>query len=128
MIQKPRRTFTDEQKAEAVRIVGQSGNPVSPVAQEMGLIESALRQWVKQAQIDRSCDTQGSLTSTERQEFNALRRDLKRVRRSRNCEKKPRPSLLGKAQILWTDPAREGQFSNCPDIFHESFRIAIRGN
>jgi transposase len=36
MTQKPRRTFTDEQKAEAVRIVGQSGKPVSQVAQEMG--------------------------------------------------------------------------------------------
>jgi transposase-like protein len=39
MTQKPRRTFTDEQKAEAVRFVGQSGKPVSQVAQEMGLGE-----------------------------------------------------------------------------------------
>ncbi len=44
MTQKPRRTFTDEQKAEAVRIVGQSCKPVSQVAQEMGLTESALRK------------------------------------------------------------------------------------
>jgi len=40
MSQKPRRTFTDEQKVEAVRIVGQSGKPVSQVAQEMGLTEN----------------------------------------------------------------------------------------
>jgi transposase-like protein len=63
MTQKPRRTLTDEQKAEAVRIVGQSGKPVSQVAQEMGLTERALRQWVKQARMDRSGDTEGSLTS-----------------------------------------------------------------
>jgi transposase len=31
MTQKPRRIFTDEQKAEAVRIVNQSGKPVSQV-------------------------------------------------------------------------------------------------
>ena len=84
MSQKPRRTFTDEQKAEAVRIVGQSGKPVSQVAKDMGLTESALRKWVKQAQIDRAGDSQGSLTSAERQELNTLRRDLKRVRMERD--------------------------------------------
>jgi len=88
MTQKPRRTFTDEQKAEAVRIVGQSGKPVSQVAQEMGLTESALRKWVKQAQINRSGDTEGALTSAERQELTTLRRDLKRVRMERDFLKK----------------------------------------
>jgi transposase len=44
MTQKPCRLFTeDEQKAEAVRIVNQSGKPVSQVAKEMGLTESTLR-------------------------------------------------------------------------------------
>jgi transposase len=52
MAQKPRRIFTDEQRAEAVTIVNQSGKPISQVAKEMGLTESALRKWVKQAQID----------------------------------------------------------------------------
>ncbi len=74
MIQKPRRTFTDEQKAEAVRIVGQSGKPVSQVAKEMGLTESALRKWVKQVQVDHQDDPQGPLTSAERQELNTLPR------------------------------------------------------
>ncbi|MBW4553461.1 MAG: transposase [Aphanocapsa sp. GSE-SYN-MK-11-07L] len=43
----------DKQKSESVCIVNQSGKPVSQVAKEMGLAESALRKWVKQAQIDR---------------------------------------------------------------------------
>jgi transposase len=64
--------------------VGQSGKPVSQVAQEMGLTESALRKWMKQAQIDRSGDTEGSLTSDERQELDGLRRDPKWVRKSRD--------------------------------------------
>jgi transposase len=85
MSQKPRRTFTDEQKAETVRIVGQSGKPVSQVAKEMGLSESALRKWVKQAQVDSSSGgSEGLLTSAERQELNRLRRDLKRVQMERD--------------------------------------------
>ena len=48
MSTKPRRQFTPEQKAEAVRIVTQSGKPISQIAREMGLTESALRHWVKQ--------------------------------------------------------------------------------
>ncbi|MEO0804498.1 MAG: transposase [Cyanobacteria bacterium J06642_2] len=50
MSRKPRRIFTSEQKAEAVRIVEQSGKPISQVAREMGLTESALRRWYSQAQ------------------------------------------------------------------------------
>ena len=44
MTKKPRRYFTNEQRAEAVNIVKQSGKPVSQVAKEMGLTESALRK------------------------------------------------------------------------------------
>ncbi|MBW4552123.1 MAG: transposase [Aphanocapsa sp. GSE-SYN-MK-11-07L] len=84
MTPKPRRLFTDEQKAEAVRIVNQSGKPVSQIAKEMGLSESALRRWVNQARIDRQPNPQGQLTSAERKELIALRRDLKRVQRSRD--------------------------------------------
>jgi transposase len=88
MTQKPRRIFTDEQKAEAVRIVNQSGKPVSQVAKEMGLTESALRKWVKQAQVDCQAEPQGQLTSTERKELNELRRDLKRIQMERDFLKK----------------------------------------
>ena len=52
MSKKPRRTFTDERKSAAVKIVEESGKPISQVAREMGLTESALRKWVKQAKID----------------------------------------------------------------------------
>jgi transposase len=84
MTQKTCRKFTDEQKAEAVHIVVQSGKTVHQVAKEMGLTESALRRWVKQAPIDQQRDSQGQLTSSERTELNELRRDLKRVRLERD--------------------------------------------
>lgn len=65
MSQKPRRKFTAEQKAEAVRIVEESGKPISRVAKEMGLTKSALRNWVKQSKIDQQGGRQGPLTSEE---------------------------------------------------------------
>jgi transposase len=69
-------------------VVNQSGKPVSQVAKEMGLTDSALRKWVKQAQIDCQPEPQGQLTSTERKELNELRRDLKRVQMERDFLKK----------------------------------------
>jgi transposase len=84
MTQKPRRIFTDEQRAEAVRIVHQSGKPVIQVAKEMGLTESALHRWVKQAQFGHESDPQGKLTSAEQKELNELRRDPKRVQMERD--------------------------------------------
>lgn len=88
MTQKKRRQFTAEQKAEAVRIVHESGKPVVQVAKEMGLTESALRRWVKQAEIDANPRPDGALTSTERQELNYLRRELKRTQMERDFLKK----------------------------------------
>lgn len=88
MTKKPRRYFTDEQKAEAVNIVKQSGKPVSQVAREMGMTESALRKWVKQSQIDAQPRLEGELTSAEQQELVRLRRELKRVTMERDFLKK----------------------------------------
>jgi transposase len=62
MSKKPRRFFTTEQKAEAVNIVQQSGKPVSQVARELGLTESALCQWVKQSQSNAQPKMEGTLT------------------------------------------------------------------
>ena len=88
MPQKKRRQYTKEQKAEAVRIVQESGKPVVQVAQEMGLAESVLRQWVHKAKIDANPSPDGALTSTERQELNYLRRELKRTQMERDFLKK----------------------------------------
>jgi transposase len=88
MSPKPRRVFTDQQKAEAVRIVAQSGKSINQIAQEMGLTESALRNWVKQSQIDQTKASNGDLTTEERQELTKLRRDVKRLQMERDFLKK----------------------------------------
>ena len=96
MSPKPRRVFTDQQKAEAVRIVAHTptaersstGKPIAQIAQEMGLTESALRNWVKQAQIDQAAAPNGALTTEERQELTKLRREVKRLQMERDFLKK----------------------------------------
>lgn len=99
MSQKPRRKFTAEQKAEAVRIVEESGKPISRVAKEMGLTESALRNWVKQSKIDQQGGRHGPLTSEEREELNTLRRELKRVQMERDFLKKAATFCFARASL-----------------------------
>lgn len=79
MTNKKRRRFTDEQKAEALRIVEQAEKPVSQVAEELGISVSASHRWNKQVKIDSTSDSRGELPSSERNELVALRRNLKRV-------------------------------------------------
>jgi transposase len=88
MSPKQRRIFTAEQKADAVRIVEQSEKPISQIAKEIGISESALRKWVNQAKIDQNGSPEGALTTTERQELTQLRREVKRLEQERAFLKK----------------------------------------
>jgi transposase len=49
-----RRTFTDEFKAGAVRLVLDEGKTIPKVAPDLDLTESALRTWVERTRADRS--------------------------------------------------------------------------
>ena len=42
---KPRRSFTDEFKREAVALLASSGRPLMQIAAELGIQPSMLRQW-----------------------------------------------------------------------------------
>jgi len=88
MGKRKRRTFTAEQKAEAVRIAATSGKPVSQVARELDLSVSGLRTWMKQAEIDEVKDPNGPLTLEERAELAQLRRENKRLKQEREFLKK----------------------------------------
>jgi transposase-like protein len=52
MAKRKRRAFTDEFKAETVRLIRESRKSIAVVARELGLTESAVRAWVRQAGID----------------------------------------------------------------------------
>lgn len=83
-----RRSFTPEFKAEAVRIARTPGKTISQVARELDLTETALRAWVKQAEVDERPDAQGPLTTEERAELTRLRRELRTVEQERDFLKK----------------------------------------
>src|SRR6266705_3227066 len=75
MAKRKRRAFTREFKAQAVRIVRESGKSVGVVARELDLTETALRSWVRQAEIDAGRGAPGALTTEEREELGRLRRE-----------------------------------------------------
>jgi len=82
-----RRRFSDEYKAEAVRLVGNSGKSIGAIARELGLGETALRRWVQQAEIDAGRGPTGALTTGEREELGQLRRENQRLRMEREILK-----------------------------------------
>jgi transposase len=71
---RPRRQFTDEFKASAVRLVLDEGKSVGATARDLDLTETALREWVRRAQADRTKGRSG-LTTTEREELARLRKE-----------------------------------------------------
>ena len=83
-----RRSFSAEYKAEAVRLVKNSGKSIGVVALELGLGETALRRWVHQDEIDAGGGGTGALTTGEREELAHLRRENQRLRMEREILKK----------------------------------------
>ena len=69
-----RRSFTEEFKAGAVRLVLDEGKSVGAAARDLDLTESSLRNWVEQAHADRGKGKPGILTSSERDELGRLRK------------------------------------------------------
>ena len=68
-----RRKFTDEQRADAVRLVKDSTQ--AQVARNLGIAGTTLSRWVIQAEIDEGEGAAGALTTAEREELRKLRRE-----------------------------------------------------
>jgi transposase len=85
---RPRRTFTKEFKAEAVQLCKVGDRSISQVAKDLDLTETALRAWVKRAEIDAGKGPPGALTTAEREELTRLRREVKRLEMEREILKK----------------------------------------
>jgi transposase len=83
-----RRTFTPEQRAEAVKMVLESGRSVASVARDLDLTTNALATWVKQAKVNSGHRTPGCLASAERTELVELKRENKRLAQENSFLKK----------------------------------------
>ncbi|MGH3738187.1 MAG: transposase [Micromonosporaceae bacterium] len=77
---RPRRAFTAEFKAEIVELCQRGDRTVGQVAKDFDLTETAVRAWVKQAERDAGTRRDGGLSTAEREELAALRRENRRLR------------------------------------------------
>jgi transposase len=77
---RPRRSFTPEFKAEIVELCQRGDRSIGQVARDFDLTETAVREWVRQAERDAGTRVDGGLTSAERDELNELRREARRLR------------------------------------------------
>ncbi len=76
---RPRRAFTPEFKAEIVELCHRGDRTIGQVCQDFDLTETAVRNWVKQAELDAGVRDDG-LTSDEHDELARLRRENRRLR------------------------------------------------
>ena len=86
-----RRSFAREIKADAVALVLDEGRTIADVARSLGIGETNLGNWVRQARIDRG-EREG-LTTTEKAELAELRKENARLRMERD--------LLKRATAFW---------------------------
>ena len=86
-VSRPRRFFPPEYKAEVVELIRSTGKTVGQVARELDLTETAVRQWVRQADLDTGRRTDG-LTTAERAELGRLRREVRELREEREILRK----------------------------------------
>jgi transposase len=73
-----RRSFTPEFKAEIVEACSRGDRSIGQVARDFDLTETAVREWVRQADVD--AGRRDGLTTSEREELAQLRRENRRLR------------------------------------------------
>ena len=80
---KPRRQFTAEFKADAVRLATTNQTSIAQTARDLGIGDTLLRVWIAAAKTPET-----SLTMSERTELATLRRENRRLKEERDILKK----------------------------------------
>jgi transposase len=81
-----RRGFTEEFKRDAVDLVRATGRPIAQIANELGIYDSTLGNWVRQDRIDRG-EAEG-LTTEERARLRELEAENAKLRMERDLLKR----------------------------------------
>ena len=91
IVKKSRRTFDQQFKVDAVRMVAESGTSIAEVARNLGISRNQLDRWIKQLQGKKSPQAafpgNGNL-GADKKELEELRRELARVKEEREILKK----------------------------------------
>ncbi len=91
--------YSAEFRAEALRLVRTSGKTKTAIAQELGVSLEALRDWLRQAELDAG-ERHDGLTTEELAELRRLRKEVRILREERE--------ILVKAAAFFGSPfARE---------------------
>jgi transposase len=83
-----RRKFSPEFKSEAVRLATQVGISVNSVANDLGIHDSLLRRWIREAASPAKARQSGSDAAELAKEVSRLRRENARLKMERDIIKK----------------------------------------
>lgn len=78
--------YPPEFRAEAVRLVKTSGEPISRIAKDLGISDQTLRNWVNQDDVD--AGRKSGLTSDERARMRELEKENRKLREEREILRK----------------------------------------
>ena len=87
MSKRKRRSYTEEFKREAVRLVSEQGYSLAEAARNLGVHANLLRTWKRKLEAETTAYEAG-LTEDERMELASLRAENKRLRMERDILKK----------------------------------------
>lgn len=76
------RKYSEELRERAVRLYFESERPIAQVARDLGIHREALRQWVRQAEADRTPRASRVLSSEVQAELERLRKENAELRRA----------------------------------------------
>ena len=85
--------YPPEFRAEAIRLVKTSGDPLRQIAKDLGVSDQTLRNWVKQDDVD--AGRKSGLTSDERSRLRELERENRKLREEREILRKAAAFFAG---------------------------------
>ncbi len=81
------RPYPKEFREGALQLVREGERPIAEIAHSLGIAESCLRRWIKQAELDRG-ERDDGLTSGDREELRRLRRENARLKQEKEILRK----------------------------------------
>ena len=81
-----RRRYSEQQKADAIKVVLEQGVPLAQAAVDLGIGASTLDKWVRDSKLSKANPL--ALSVDEREELKRLRKEVYRLKMERDILKK----------------------------------------